>query len=306
MPKKINVEVPADVPSAKRAQYARNFTKMTGGTGRLMLFAGDQKIEHLNADFFGPGIAEDDGDPVHLFRIASKARIGCFASQLGLIARYGAQFPKVPYLVKLNSKSNIVKTSAKDPMSSALWSVEDVVRFAKDSKLDVLGVGYTIYLGSEFEDAMLAEAAQVILSAHRNGMLAVIWCYPRGKGVADEKEPHLIAGAAGVAATLGADFVKVNPPKQEGSSSAELLKEAVAAAGNTRVVCAGGGADEPEVFLKKLYDQMHIGGTMGSATGRNVHQRPLKEAVAMCNAISALTMDGASLEKGMAIYRKGI
>src|SRR3954466_3095760 len=109
---KIKVEVPADVPPPKRAQYVRNFTKMTHGTGRLMLFAGDQKIEHLNEDFFGPGIADDDRDPAHLFRIASQARIGCFASQLGLIARYGAQFPKVPYLVKLNSKSNIVKTSA--------------------------------------------------------------------------------------------------------------------------------------------------------------------------------------------------
>jgi len=46
--------------------------------------------------------------------------------------------------------------------------------------------------------------------------------------------------------------------------------------------------------------------TMGSATGRNVHQRPLKEAVAMCNAISALTMDDASLAKSMEIYRKGL
>jgi len=36
---------------------------------------------------------------------------------------------------------------------------------------------------------------------------------PGGKAVADEKDPHLIAGATGVAACLGSDFVKVNYPK---------------------------------------------------------------------------------------------
>lgn len=39
---------------------------------------------------------------------------------------------------------------------------------------------------------------------------AVLWMYPRGKAVKDEKEPRLIARATGVAACLGSDFVKVN------------------------------------------------------------------------------------------------
>ncbi len=60
---------------------------MAGGNDRLMLMAGDQKVEHLNNDFYGPEIAEDDGDPEHLFRIASRARIWVFATQMGLIAR---------------------------------------------------------------------------------------------------------------------------------------------------------------------------------------------------------------------------
>lgn len=54
-----------------------------------MLFAGDQKVEHLNDDFYGDDIHPDDADPEHLFRIAAKAKIGLFASQLGLVARYG-------------------------------------------------------------------------------------------------------------------------------------------------------------------------------------------------------------------------
>lgn len=41
-----------------------------------MLFAGDQKVEHLNDDFFGPEVPEDDADPEHLFRIAAQSKIG--------------------------------------------------------------------------------------------------------------------------------------------------------------------------------------------------------------------------------------
>lgn len=98
---------------------------------------------------------------------------------------------------------------------------------------------------------MLVQAAQIIYDAHQHGMLSVLWIYPRGAAVKDEKDPHLIAGATGVGACLGTDFVKVNYPKKEGAKSAEIFKEAVKAAGRTKVVCAGGTSDEAEAFLKK-------------------------------------------------------
>ena len=44
------VRVPADVMPESRDEYIENFMKATRGTGRLMLFACDQKIEHLNKD----------------------------------------------------------------------------------------------------------------------------------------------------------------------------------------------------------------------------------------------------------------
>lgn len=298
-----DIPVPASVPKENRELYIRNFRQITHETGRLVLFAGDQKIEHLNDDFYGEGIPADDAIPEHLFAIADRSKIGCFASQLGLIASYGPQFPNIPYLVKLNSKTHLVPTATKDPLSRALWSVDDVVKFRETSGLKILGVGYTIYLGSQFEDIMLAEAAQIVNAAHRAGLVTVVWVYPRGASVKDEKDPHLIAGAAGVAACLGTDFVKINPPKKEGASSAELLKEAVLAAGHTRVVCAGGSSDTPEKFLQKLHEQVHVGGTSGSATGRNVHQRSLAEAVGMCNAIAAIVLENKSPEEALAIYQ---
>ena len=299
-----SVSVPLDVPKDQQKTYTSNFKTITHDTGRLMLFAGDQKIEHLNADFYGEGIHEDDNEPEHLFRIAAKAKIGCFATQLGLIARYGADYPDVPYLVKLNSKTNLVGTSQQEPSSGLLTTIEQVVRFRKTSGLKIIGIGYTIYLGSEAETEMLTAAANAVFEAHQNGLVTVLWIYPRGKAVKDEKDPHLIAGAAGVAACLGSDFVKVNPPKKEGASSVELMKEATMAAGRTRVVCAGGSSVDGEIFLKQLWEQIHIGGCAGNATGRNIHQKSLDEAVRMCNAIYAITVQDASVEDAVKIYEK--
>jgi fructose-bisphosphate aldolase/6-deoxy-5-ketofructose 1-phosphate synthase len=299
---KEDVIVPLDVPKSMRETYAKNYMEITRGSGRLMLFAGDQKVEHLNDDFYGEGVPEDDADPEHLFKIASKAKIGIFASQLGLIARYGMDYKDVPYLVKVNSKTHLVETSQAEPFSNLWYDIDQVVQFKENSGLNILGVGYTIYLGSEFEAEMLVQAAQVVYDAHQHGMLSVLWIYPRGAAVKDEKDPHLIAGATGVGACLGTDFVKVNYPKKEGAKSAEIFKEAIKAAGRTRVVCAGGTSDESETFLKKLHEQIHISGAMGNATGRNIHQRPLDEAVRMCNAVYAITVEDASVDDAMRIY----
>ncbi len=296
------IEVPLDVPPAMEDTYIKHYNTMTKESGRLMLFAGDQKVEHLNGDFYGEGISEDDANPEHLFRIADKSRIGVFATQLGLIAHYGRDYREVPYLVKLNSKTNLVKTAQADPRSQQWLSVDQVAEFHRNSGLHILGVGYTVYIGSEDESNMLYEAAQLVYQAHLHGYVTVLWLYPRGKAVKDEKDPHLIAGAAGVAACLGSDFVKVNFPKKEGVNSAQALKEATMAAGRTKVVCAGGESDDVKLFLQKLHEQIYVSGAAGNATGRNIHQKPLQEAVRMCNAIYAITVEGRSVDDAYGIY----
>ncbi len=220
----IDFEIPADVPEDKIKEYIKNMKEITGGSGRLMLFAGDQKVEHLNDDFYGEGIPLDDAHPEHLFRIASLSKIGVFATQMGLIARYGKKYPTVPYLVKINSKTNLVPYEIRDPISLAWYSFEQVLDFKEKSGLKIYGIGYTVYLGSEFEHKMLKQAAHLIYEAHQKGMIAVLWMYPKGKAIKDEHDPHLIAGAAGVANCLGADFVKVKVPYKEGHKSAEALK----------------------------------------------------------------------------------
>lgn len=296
------MDIPADVPKKIEKKFLENYNAITKGTHKLMLFAGDQRVEHLNEDFFGEGIAKEDLHPEHLFRIASHANVGCFATQLGMIARYGKKYPNVNYIAKLNSKSHLIPTKQRDPMSSAWYNVEQVLELAQNANLNIRGIGYTLYLGSEFEYIQLREAAQLIREAHQAGLVTILWIYPRGKAVINEKDPHLIAGACNVANGLGSDFVKVNYPESE--HTALDFREATIAAGNTKVICAGGGSTDVESFLALLHSQIYVSGASGNATGRNVHQKTLSEAVRFCNAISAVVYNNASVMDAMKVYHE--
>ncbi len=296
------VRVPADVPADMRERYIDNYLKATRNSGRLMLFACDQKIEHMNDDFFGEGIDLADAEPEHMFRIGSQGVCGVLAGQRGLIAQFAPDYPGINYLVKMNSKTHLVKTSQDDPYSPQLYDIQ-VVADLVDNGVNCVGVGYTIYLGSEYESTMMSEAGQLIADAHALGLVVVLWMYPRGKAVADEKSAHLIAGAAGTAACLGADFVKCNPPKgDDAASSAQKLVEASKASGRTGLVCAGGSTVDATTFLTQLWEQIHVGGAIGNATGRNLHQRSLDEAVRLTKAISAITLGDYDVERALAVF----
>jgi len=223
-----------------------------------------------------------------------------------MITRYGGDYPNIPYLIKLNSKTDIVPTAQRDPLSLAMNTVEQVVRFKESSGLNVIGVGYTLYLGSEFENEMIAELGRIIFEAHQQGLITVVWMYPRGKAVKNERDPHLIAGATGVACSMGTDFVKVNFPKvaetNDPKKRAELFLEATRAAGTTHVICSGGEKMPVQDFLQQLWDQIHIGGAKGNATGRNIHERGLEEAIRFCSAIYAITIEDKSVAEAMHLY----
>ncbi len=294
----ISITIPLTVARGFREVYKKNYLKATQQSGRLLLFAGDQKIEHLNRDFYGEGIDPAAGDPRHLFEIASKGRIGVFATHLGLIARYGESYKDVSYVVKLNAKTNLCSIVDSDPLSVQLVTVEDVLSFERNSGLDIVGVGYTIYLGSCYEHQMLAQAAQIVLQAHAHGKLVILWIYPRGKSVADERTANIIAGAAGVGVCLGADFIKINAPEgQDNFTSAQHLKQATNAAGNAKIICAGGCKKEMDVFLEEVYHQIHVGGSAGVAGGRNIYQHSLAQACAFTRALSAIIVDDEDVLK---------
>lgn len=286
------ITIPADIPLILHEEFRKNYRALTHGTHRLFLFAADHKIEHLDADFYGPGVASEAHHPQHIFNIASNARIGALATQFGLIARYGKAFPDINYVIKLNSKTNLIPAEQKDPFSKQLWSVEDVVTLKETSGLLIRGVGLTIYLGSEYEDLMLEQAAQMVFKAHQSGLVATLWIYPRGKAVKHATDATLLAGAAGLANCLGADFVKLQPPTATAQkTSAELLQFIAQAAGNTKVICAGGTQHASEQLFQEVRDQLSIGGIAGAAIGRNIWQHSLNDAIKLANELSAIIYD---------------
>jgi len=295
--------MPADVPQKNHQHYAGNYYLLTRNMNRLMLFAADHKIEHLNGDFYGPGIDEQALDPEHLFKIAAAGNVGCFATHFGLISRYARTYPKINYIAKLNGKTNIIPAKERDPFSTLLWSVDDIAACKIDAHINICGVGITIYLGSTFEQEMLAQAAHAITRAHSYGLVAIAWIYPRGSHVSDEEAPAIIAGAAGVAASLGADFVKVHMPHSSaGVTEMQALSVACRAAKRTGVIISGGHMIEPAQLFTRIYEQIQHG-AVGCAVGRNIFQHPLREAVAMCLAINAIVYENKKASEAFELYK---
>lgn len=292
--------VPADVPSAHHETFIKNYNTLTHNGEHCMIFAADQKLEHLNKDFYGNGIALDALHPEHIFKIAQQGTIGALATHLGLIARYARQYPTIPYIAKLNGKTDLHDEQDNDPISAQLWHIDDVLAIQKEAGITMLGIGITIYLGSDYEAAMLEQAARAIFTAHQHGLLAVVWAYPRGHSIENESNPDLIVGACGIAHSLGADFVKVKAPNAgHGKTSEEWFAVATAAAGNTKVICAGGEQRDPKEFLKTVAAQLCVGKTAGCAIGRNIFQKSLPEAVKFTRAVHALVYENKTLDQAL-------
>ena len=161
----------------------------------------------------------------------------------------------------------------------------------KQSGLNIVGVGYTLYIGSWYESAMFEQVSRMIFEAHQNGLLTVLWVYIRGQAVSNGEDIHLNAGGAGVALCLGTDFIKIICPKdKKGKQKTKAFKEVVSAAGRAGVICVGGSKQPEKKFFNDLYEQIHEAETRGCAIGRNIYQRPLEEAIRMANAISSIIL----------------
>lgn len=221
--------------------------------GRALILAYDQGMEHGPTDF-----NDENVDPAKIVEIAESGFFTALVLQKGVAEKYyNPQVNRVPLLIKLNGKTNLVKD--KDPYSPQVCSVEEAIA------LGAVAVGYTIYIGSEFEAKMTKEFGQIEEEAHRRGLPVVAWMYPRGHNVPDEKDPQIVAYAARVGLELGADMVKVNWPGEAG------FRWVVESAGRTKVVVAGGAKESLDDFLAETKAILAAGG-IGRAVGRNVWQ----------------------------------
>ena len=237
---------------------------------KALFLAYDHGVEHGPVEFKDAKKAED---PSYVLKIATDGDYTGVILHKGIAEKYyqllGAdERNTLPLIIKLNGKTNIPDVESYSPL---VCSVEEAL------ELGASAVGYTIYLGSEKEATMFWEFGQVVHDAHKAGIPAIAWIYPRGKWVKErygsETSPEVTAYAARIGLELEADIIKIKY-----CGSRECFAEAVKAAGRCKVVLSGGEKTEKEEdFLQTLKDVM-AAGAIGVAVGRNVWKSkdPLK------------------------------
>jgi len=246
--------------------------------GKGMLLAYDQGLEH------GPSKDFDDRniDPGFIMEAAAKGGFNGVVFQKGVAERF--YDGKVPLIVKVNGKTNL---PGGEPISRQVCSVEHAV------SLGAKGVGYTIYLGSAHEAEMLAEFGRIQEEAHRRGVAAIAWIYPRGASIQNDVSKEMVAYAARTGLELGADAVKI---KYTGDSVS--FSWAVKAAAGARVFMSGGPKTQTdEAFLEQVKGVMEAGAT-GLAVGRNVWQH--KEPLRMAESLRRVIFEGRSVQEALA------
>lgn len=221
--------------------------------GKVFLLAYDQGFEHGPTDF-----NETNVDPSYIMKIAKDGDFTGVVFQEGVAAKYYDLNSGVPLIVKLNGKTSF---QGEEPLSLQLCTVKKAI------ELGAKGIGYTIYVGSEHEEQMMAEFSRIEDEAHSAGLEVIAWMYPRGKKVAGkETSRDVTAYAARLGMELNADMVKVAY-----TGDIESFSWVVKSAGKTKVLVQGGRRmnwDE----LKNEVEGALKAGAGGVAVGRNVWQ----------------------------------
>lgn len=236
--------------------------------GRALFLAYDQGFEHGPVDFNDKNV-----DPLYIIDIAKRGRYTGIVFHRGIAEKYNKEIKKskVPLILKLNGKTSLFKG---EPLSRQLCSVDEAI------KLGASAVGYTVYLGSEYESVMLAEFEKIEQYAHSKGLPVIAWMYPRGKSIKKKSKSELMAYASRIGLEIGADMVKIFY-----NGSMKDLTWAVESAGRTKVVIAGGVKVKENIFLKQVKEIMDSGCT-GLAVGRNVWQS--KDPISLTNKIKKI------------------
>ena len=265
------------------------------GSGKVVILPVDQGYEHGPARSFAPNPAAYD--PRYLFELAIEAGLSAYAAPLGPLEIGAVTYAgEVPLILKLNSANSMTAGNIQDQAVTA--RVDDALR------LGCVGVGFTIYPGSDSCYGMQEELRELIAEAKAKGLVPVVWSYPRGGKISKDGETALdiIAYAAHIAALMGATIIKVKPPKagvdlaasKEAYEKAEVPMDTLAErvrhvmqasfAGRRLVVFSGGEAKGTSGVLDEIR-QIRDGGGHGSIIGRNSFQRPKAQALELLDEV---------------------
>ena len=280
-------------------------TGRLGGTGFVSILPVDQGIEHSAGASFAPNPMYFDSE--NIVKLAIEGGCNAVTSTLGVLGSVARRYAhKIPFILKLNHNEFLSYPNSYDQIRFGS------VRQAFD--MGALGVGATIYFGSEESKRQLQEVSRMFQEAHELGLFTVLWCYTRNAAFkTKEADYHLSADLTGQANHLGvtieADIIKQKMPENNGGYNAvnfgkthkavysqlttdnpiDLTRYQVANCymGRSPLINSGGasaGESDLKDAVKTAVINKRAGG-MGLISGRKAFQRPFKEGVALLNAI---------------------
>lgn len=274
------------------------------GTGYVSILPVDQGIEHSGGASFAPNPAYFD--PAKICELAIEGGCNGVASTFGVLGSISRKYAhKIPFIVKLNHNELLTYPNKFDQVMFA--SVKDAFN------LGAVGVGATIYFGSDEGMRQLQEVTEAFSYAHELGMFTVLWCYLRNPDFKEDKDYHVSADLTGqanhIGVTIEADIVKQKQPENNGGFTAlkfgkthkkvydeltsdnpiDLTRYQVANCYMGRVGLinsggASGGDTDMAQAVRTAVINKRAGGT-GLISGRKAFQRPLEEGVELLNAI---------------------
>ena len=280
-----------------------------GGTGYLSILPVDQGIEHSAGASFAKN--PDYFDAENIVKLAIEGGCNAVASTFGVLGAVARKYAhKIPFLVKFNHNELLTYPNKFDQIF--FGTVKEAY------EMGAAAVGATIYFGSDQSGRQIVEVAQAFAHAHELGMATVLWCYLRNNAFKKDKDYHVATDLTGQANHLGvtiqADIIKQKLPENNGGFKAlntggssygklderiyteltsdhpiDLCRYQVANCymGRAGLINSGGeskGAGDLENAVMTAVINKRAGG-MGLISGRKAFQRPLKEGVALLNAI---------------------
>lgn len=299
------VFVPSDRPVRVQASLQRLLDSgRLGGTGYLSILPVDQGVEHSAGASFAPN--PEYFDPERIVRLAIEGGCNAVASTLGVLGMTARAYAhRIPFILKVNHNELLTYPNVYDQVMFA------DVRQAFD--MGAVGVGATIYWGSERSRRQLQDVAEAFQRAHELGMVTILWCYLRNTAFrAESIDYHAAADLTGQAnhlgATLGADLVKQKLPDVADGYRAlrfgrtadrvysdlisdhpiDLTRYQVANGymGRVGLISSGGpaGDDDLRQAVRTAVINKRAGG-MGLISGRKAFQKPMAEGVELLHAV---------------------
>ena len=275
------------------------------GTGYMSILPVDQGIEHSAGASFAPN--PEYFDPENIVKLAIEGGCNGVASTLGVLGLVARKYAtKIPFIVKINHNELMSYPNKHDQRIFA------DVKQAYD--MGAVGVGATIYFGSDESARQIEEISCAFRRAHELGLFTILWCYTRNNAFKTKEGPdyHVAADLTGQANHLGvtieADIIKQKLPENNGGFTAlkfgkshpdmysklssnhpiDLCRYQVANCymGKIGLINSGGasGANDFAEAVATAIINKRAGGS-GLISGRKAFQKPMKDGIKLLNAI---------------------